>query len=152
MATDVRLDDVDGTYVVLDARVVKALGADFMLDSAGRRKSSKPFRRALVHDQNDGLTVNFNGDYVGGVTLIGVTEIVPQRPPGTLPRFVPNLVVRGGISYEVQGIDINGKPLMATVVLNDELNKLQSQIDELSKLQSQISELQARVADLEDRA
>lgn len=141
MATDVRLDDVDGTYVVLDARVVKALGADFMLDSTGRRKSSKPFRRALVHNQNDGLTVNFNGDYVGGVTLVGVTEIIPQRAPGTLPSFVPNLVVRGGISYEVQGVTLGGANTTITVLLNDEL----------SKLQSQLSELEARLAALEVR-
>ena len=71
MATDVRLDEGDGTFLVLDARVVKAEASDFMLDSAERRKGGGPNRRALVHDQNDGLTVNFNGDYPGGVTIIG---------------------------------------------------------------------------------
>ena len=35
MTTDVKLDEIDGTYVVLDARVVKALGADFMLQALG---------------------------------------------------------------------------------------------------------------------
>lgn len=142
MATDVRLDDVDGTYVVLEARVVKALGADFMLDSAERRKSSKPFRRALVHNQSDGLTLNFNGDYVGGVTIVGVTEIVPQRAPGTLPSFVPNLVVRGGISYEVQGVRLEGGTTTITVFLNDELGKLQSQISELT---AKLAALEARL-------
>ena len=58
MATDLRLDDVDGTFVVLDSRVVKALASDFMLDSPQRRKGSG-HRRALVHDQSDGLTINF---------------------------------------------------------------------------------------------
>lgn len=142
MATDVRLDDIDGTYVVLDARVVKALGSDIMLDSAERRKSSKPFRRALVHNQSDGLTVNFNGDYVGGITLVGVTEVVPQRPPGTLPAFIPNLVVRGGISYEVQGLKLGGGTTTITVTLNDELNKLQSQITELT---DRLAALEARL-------
>ena len=37
MATDIRLDAVDGTFLVLDARVVKAEASDFMLDSKARR-------------------------------------------------------------------------------------------------------------------
>ena len=32
MATDVKLDEVDGTFLVLEARVVKAEASDFMLD------------------------------------------------------------------------------------------------------------------------
>jgi hypothetical protein len=139
MATDVRLDEGDGTFLVLDARVVKAVGSDFMLDSAERRKGGGPHRRALVHNQNDGLTVNFNGDYPGGVTIAGVAEIIPQREQGQLPVFLPTLVVRGGISYEVQGVKLEGGTTTITVVLDNEL----------SKLQSQISELNAKVAALE---
>ena len=83
MATDVRLDEGDGTFIELDARVVKALGSDFMLDSAERRRSGGPtHRRALVHDQNDGLTINFSNDYEGGVTING------------------ELVIRDGDEYE----------------------------------------------------
>ncbi len=45
-------------------------GHDFLLDSPQRRKPNGPqFRRALVHDQGDGLTLNFAGDYPGGVTI-----------------------------------------------------------------------------------
>jgi hypothetical protein len=132
MATDVRLDEVDGTYVVLEARVVKATSSDFMLDAAERRKSTKPYRRALVHDGNDGLTVNFNGDYVGGVTLNGVAELIPQRKPGTPPRLLPTLVVRGGISYEVQGTDNQGGHTVITVSLNEQLSALRSQIAALT--------------------
>ena len=69
MATDVRLDEGDGTFLVLAARVVKAEASDFMLDSIERRKGGGPHRRALVHDQEDGLTINFNNDYEGGVTI-----------------------------------------------------------------------------------
>ena len=71
MTTDVRLDQVDGTFLELEARVVKAIASDFMLDQPSRRKGGGPHRRALVHDQNDGLTINFNGDYPGGVTVVG---------------------------------------------------------------------------------
>ena len=68
MATDVKLDQADGSFLHLEARVVKAVGSDFMLDAPERRTAANPFRRALVHNQNDGLTVNFAGDYPGGVT------------------------------------------------------------------------------------
>jgi hypothetical protein len=71
MATDLRLDDVDGTYVVVQGRVLKVVGSDFILDSPDRRKNDTPNRRAMVHDGNDGLTLNFNGDYPGGVTVTG---------------------------------------------------------------------------------
>jgi hypothetical protein len=143
MATDVKLDQGDGSFLVLEGRVVKAAASDFMLDSPERRKGIKPFRRAMVHDQSDGLTINFNGDYPGGVRLVGVTEIIPQHQQGQL---VATLVVRGAISYEVdvptgavgQGA-IEGETHTITVNL-DEL---------LSAHQSEIVKLTARVAALE---
>jgi hypothetical protein len=48
---------------------------DLCLDSKDRRKSSTQFRRALVHDFSDGLTVNYAGDYPGGVTIQGFVTI-----------------------------------------------------------------------------
>ncbi|MEA2602180.1 MAG: hypothetical protein QOF89_3172 [Acidobacteriota bacterium] len=143
MATDVRLDDGDGTFLVLDARVVKAAGSDFMLDSAERRKGGGPFRRTLVHNQSDGLTVNFNGDYPGGVTINGVTEITPLRQQGQL---FPTLVVRGAISYEVDvptGASGQG-------AVEGETHTITVNVDELlSAQQSEIVKLTARVAALE---
>jgi hypothetical protein len=51
-------------------------GHDLLLDSAERRRANgPPFRRALVHDQDDGLTVNFNRDYPGGVTVNGLVKL-----------------------------------------------------------------------------
>src|SRR5690349_14268624 len=61
--TDLRLDAGDGSYVVVDSRVLKSTASDLILDSAARRKGSKGMRRALVHDQRDGLTINYNRDY-----------------------------------------------------------------------------------------
>lgn len=70
MATDVRLDEGDGTFLILASRVVKAEASDFMLDSSDRR-TSQGYRRALVHDKTDGLTINYLGDYPGGVAING---------------------------------------------------------------------------------
>ncbi|TPG14824.1 hypothetical protein [Pedococcus bigeumensis] len=49
--------------------------ADVALDYAPRRKSSTPWRRALVHDFDDGLTINWAHDYPGGVTINGPLKI-----------------------------------------------------------------------------
>ena len=72
MATDVRLDQGDGSFVVVQGRVLKVAGSDLVLDSPERRRENQnPNRRALVHDSQDGLTINFNNDYPGGVTVDG---------------------------------------------------------------------------------
>ena len=123
--TDVRLDEgSDGSFIVLEGRVVKAAGSDFMLDSPERRIGSEPFRRALVHNQNDGLTVNFNGDYSGGLTLVDVRT----------------LEVLGDITFGIPGIKATGR---GTVMIPTSLTK------QISELQSQINQLTAKVAALE---
>ncbi len=71
MPTDISLDEVDGTWVIVESAVLKSTASDFLLDAPGRRGASGGFRRALVHDSRDGLTINFNGDYPGGVTVGG---------------------------------------------------------------------------------
>ncbi len=137
MATDVRLDEGDGTFLVLDARVVKADASDFMLDSAQRRKGGGPFRRALVHNENDGLTVNLNGDYPGGVAMDGVVTITST------------LVVRGDISFGMPGVTnvvptpgIPGPTKLIPASLNEQLKDLQSQISELN---AKVAALQAQI-------
>jgi hypothetical protein len=68
--SDVRLQT---GQVVIDAW-------DLCLDSPDRRNPAypTPYRRALVHDPNDGLTLNWGQDYPGGVTINGVVS-VPQQ-------------------------------------------------------------------------
>jgi hypothetical protein len=141
MATDVKLDQEDGSFLQLEARVVKAVGSDFMLDAPERHRAPNPFRRALVHDQNDGLTINFAGDYPGGVTLNGVAVIVPQQEAGDLPlpSEIPTLVVHGDISYEVGGVKLGGGTTRIPVSLGQQLGTLEIQV----------SELRAKVAALE---
>jgi hypothetical protein len=72
MSTDVRLDQGSrGDTVLLEGGVVQATAFDFILDSPSRHIGRPGLRRALVHDFQDGLTINFNGDYPGGVTIAG---------------------------------------------------------------------------------
>lgn len=72
MPTDIRLDDPTELQVTVDAAVLKVTGSDLMLDAQARRNGKPgPHRRALVHSEGDGLTVNFNGDYTGGVVING---------------------------------------------------------------------------------
>jgi len=74
-------------------------GHDVMVDSASRRTAGSVtgFRRALVHDQKDGLTINFNGDYPGGVTINGEITFTIHHPrnPITL-QHPPDEVLRLG--------------------------------------------------------
>jgi hypothetical protein len=152
--TDVRLDEgSDGSFIVLEGRVVKAAGSDFMLDSPERRIGPSPFRRALVHDQDDSLTVNFANDYKGGVTLNAVREISPRQIPKDKFSIrldpTPILVVHGGIQFEVHSESL----LSAGDVLTGGGGGIKvttlSLIGELTKLQNQISALQTKVAALE---
>jgi hypothetical protein len=72
--TDILLDDNETMTVV--APVLKVEGHDVIVDSAERRVPDGPsFRRALVHDQNDGLTINFGNDYPGGTTINGLNSL-----------------------------------------------------------------------------
>ena len=144
MATDVKLDQADGSFLHLEARVVKAVGSDFMLDSPERHKGVNPHRRALVHNQNDGLTVNFAGDYPGGVSLNGVAGITPHQDPGEvhLTSEIPTLVVHGDISYEVGGVKLGGGSVRIPVSLGETLAKLDVQVSELS---AKVAALEARL-------
>jgi hypothetical protein len=80
MATDVLLDDHDGTWITLNAAVVSTSASAIMVENPDRRLPDSPeHRRALVHDRDDGLTVNFGDDYPGGLTLRGVVRITPKE-------------------------------------------------------------------------
>ena len=73
MSSDIRLDN---DTVVIECPYIKVEGTDLKLDSAARRGGhSGGERRALVHDQRDGLTVNYDRDYPGGVTIRSVNTI-----------------------------------------------------------------------------
>lgn len=70
--TDIRFA---GEWIHLEGAITKAETTDFMLDSSSRRKTTSPFRRALVHDFGDGLTINWNNDYPAGVSVNGCRQV-----------------------------------------------------------------------------
>lgn len=134
--TDVILDSARGE-VRVECENLNVRGHDLLLSADARRRPDGPiFRRALVHDTNDGLAINFGGDYPGGVTISGLrlAEIVPlSRDPGDRPNTPGHLVVHGGISYEAPGLRINpGEPGHVTVSVGDQIEELHRKIDELA--------------------
>lgn len=71
MKADVKLGANADDEIHVEARLAKFVTTDVMVDAPERRSSQSGYRRALVHDGGDGLTINFNGDYPGGVTIGG---------------------------------------------------------------------------------
>ncbi|MBA4159861.1 MAG: hypothetical protein H0X65_20690 [Gemmatimonadetes bacterium] len=65
----------DGERVIVEGSVLSSQTLDIELDHPGRRSTRAGRRRALVHDFQDGLTLNWAEDYPGGVTLQGVVKI-----------------------------------------------------------------------------
>jgi hypothetical protein len=89
MATNVLLDQgPTGTWVTVDAPALHVSGSDLLLDSATRRGGAGAggYRRALVHDEGDRLTVNFSGDYSGGVRINDAWLNIARVPSGELPK------------------------------------------------------------------
>src|SRR5215831_14694927 len=87
LGTTIRVDATDlvvlgpaNTVTVIPTSVT--IGAsDCMLDAASRRgqeNRNRP-RRALVHDFADGLTLNYNHDYPGGVTVFGPMRVLDHE-------------------------------------------------------------------------
>lgn len=84
MPTDIKLDQNGGNWLIIEGDAVKLTAADLMLDAASRRRGGpSPHRRALVHDFNDGLTINWAGDYPGGVTVTGNLHVTGDVKTGT---------------------------------------------------------------------
>ncbi len=139
MSTDVKLDQDNGTAVVLDAGVVKATAFDFVLDSPIRHTGRVGNRRALVHDFSDGLTVNFAGDYPGGVTIngsiINLNTLTPDSPGAGDVRLT---------FFHPDELDQDGNPRIAgfneTIFLGEVLTNLRDAVaalkDRVAKLES----------------
>lgn len=129
---------------------VIAQALDFCLDSQdpSRRHNTTPFRRALVHDFQDGLTVNWGGDYPGGVTIQGVVTMPGPLDVGgktTLKggldsfgdaRFEGQLQVRKlliNVTTTVVGPQHVPVPITTQVDVASELAALKQKVAELEK-------------------
>ena len=123
--SDIVFDSSEQVTVLCDN--LKVQGHDLLLDSPARRRAqSHGFRRALVHDQNDGLTINFNGDYPGGVTILGVET----------------LELSGEMRMKSQRVDFRtGRRFIETLVLSDVLASMRQ---EIADLKAQVTALQQR--------
>jgi hypothetical protein len=70
--TDIELDTPSTDTMRLTADFVQVVAHDLILDHPERRSAADGFpRRALVHDVDDALTLNYNNDYPAGVHIIG---------------------------------------------------------------------------------
>jgi hypothetical protein len=88
MPTDIILDDGGEETIRIKGSAVTMESADLLLDHPDRRLNNRGVRRALVHDQRDGLTINYNGDYPGGVTIVGLN--LPDKNPGMIKVLSQN--------------------------------------------------------------
>lgn len=149
--TDILLDDRDGTYITLDSRVLKSKASDLLLDCPQRHRPDRPgMRRALVHDQRDGLTINFNRDYPGGVTINDVVELT-NRFDGIRVTNVKE-ITGFSLAQGSSGSDDDSKSKQASSItlrghIMFEANPEQKNAEAVS-LQTVVSQLQAKVYSL----
>ncbi|WP_239308780.1 MULTISPECIES: hypothetical protein [unclassified Frankia] len=89
MGADISLDGPQEGWTTVDGAVLNVRTSDMILDAPARRTNPSGFRRALVHDQGDGLTINFNGDYPGGVTIQNAALNLKtlEQPSATAPAL-----------------------------------------------------------------
>ena len=89
-----------GARVFVNGDELHVRAHDLYVDNPDRRSNQKGGRRAVVHDQHDGLTINFNHDYPGGVTIFGpVTikgELHVETPDGKVVPFDPQALQDNG--------------------------------------------------------
>ena len=81
---------------------------DLCLDSPDRRKeTANPNRRAFVHDFDDGLTVNYESDYPGGVKINHLTEIHAKPRKTMTSAGATHLTIDG--NTQIQGnLNVDG--------------------------------------------
>lgn len=101
--SDIRLDDARN-WVTVDAGALHVAGSDVLLDSAARRGGQGGrHRRALVHDTDDALTLNYARDYTGGVRINDARlslRCLTQGPKPELPKAgrIGDLVVTNNVT------------------------------------------------------
>lgn len=75
---------VDAPFLLLKGNR-KEVGSDFEIDNSGRRtEHENPRRRALVHDFDDRLTLNWGKDYPGGVRILGDVGVPGHLDAGSI--------------------------------------------------------------------
>lgn len=98
---------------LLDGQV-KIEAWDLCVDSKDRRKNDSEFRRALVHDFDDGLTINWNYDYPGGVTIRHLRRIFARGKQLSAPNAV-HLAIDGNTRIEGR-LEVDGNAFFEKTV------------------------------------
>lgn len=163
--------------IIIDEESVKVVGHnltanvfDLDLDHKDRRLKgvqTSVTRRALVHDFQDGLTLNFAEDYPGGVTINGDVKVPKKLVAGgdvqlkTSGHYSepPNLKISHGTFLVTESgtrtISIeNGTILVQTVgttVLGTDVNYTYDLISEINTLRAKVNELTNRFQELEKK-
>lgn len=102
--SDIRLDDgpedqVDG-WVTVETHVLNVHGSTLILDEPGRRKKNAGYRRALVHNENDGITINYDDDYPDGVTILGARiRLKPMEQDSVTDPKLPAIADMGDLVF-----------------------------------------------------
>ncbi len=106
-----------------------------MLDHPGRRspRASNPYRRALVHDVKDGLTLNLDNDYPGGVTIGGRVRIPVELVVTKLTVKKLFIDDQGKMELVPTGDDPLGPPRIRTTDLDllEEVNRISARVSAL---------------------
>ena len=127
MATDIKLDQQGGNWLVAESQVLKSTASDLMLDAPARRRGGpSPHRRALVHDFNDGLTLNYAGDYPAGVT------IAVRRASRAISPSAANASVAGDLTV-AGDLLVDGERIESTRYLEGDLRFAEVRIAALEK-------------------
>jgi hypothetical protein len=110
MPADILLDDPQDGWTTVQGDILRAQTTDLMLDSPERRSTDVGERRALVHDTNDGLTINYAGDYPSGVKIQGdkvKAESIEFKLDSPGRRLRPGGSRRALVHDEGDGLTIN---------------------------------------------
>lgn len=129
--------------VTVAASNLRVLGHDLALDSQRRRLPGGPkHRRALVHDENDGLTINFSADYPGGVTVNGQLEVTGKLVVKAVEVALPPTVV-GHRTNPISGQEMPILFFNAPIDLGDEIASLRSALEDLKARLAQMESNQS---------
>jgi hypothetical protein len=152
MPTDLVLDDEDLTLASAERVHIDAHDVTLAYGKRTDRKWRGGTRRAFVHTKNDGLTINWNGDYPDGVRIEGKKVAVPGAllvgsKPASVKEQPGDVILVGG-----------GQPLVPVAGAGVGLELAFPELDspppydvahEVRKLRSAVLQLHARVLELE---
>lgn len=154
MPSDIRLED---NRLVLegDARV-DVIAADLVLEHPSRRSSPEGFRRALVHTEEDGLTINVNRDYPGGVMIEGTLRLDQVGIEGRLLLDMDPPTPGANIGVEVgPGVNPDFQPDLVDLDIEGLFDNVASPVNvaaEIRRLRQAVLQLNRRLNALEGRA